>query len=127
MLAFAHVLDFLAHELAGLRRGRLAFPCILARSSNSFFTWHGITPCPRDEQNKCRAWLSQRSSYWANIEPQHHTGTSNLTMMEHRRDPRMLLRDERISADVRGLRSESFASGKPISNGYIDRSTKAMQ
>src|SRR5438445_1338673 len=44
MFAFAHVLDFLAHEFAGLRRGRLSFALILARTGDGRLIGHDNSP-----------------------------------------------------------------------------------
>ena len=69
VLAFADVLDLLADELAGLRRGRLALPFILAGPFNRFLFRHGIplsvsysgpqtnlgqTPCQKNLQTRLR-------------------------------------------------------------------------
>jgi hypothetical protein len=40
MLSFTHVMHFLADELSGLDRWRLAFSLVLFRSSDGFFFRH---------------------------------------------------------------------------------------
>src|SRR6185436_14449317 len=44
VLAFADVLDLLAHELAGLRGRRLALALVLSRPADGFFLRHGGSP-----------------------------------------------------------------------------------
>src|SRR5207248_4777578 len=82
MLAFAHVMHFFAHELAGLRRGRLAGALVPSSALERLLFWHRRPPEPRIDATPvpacldqvaphatCRMWMSTNSAGLSGAKP----------------------------------------------------------
>ena len=100
MFSFAHVMDLLAHEFAGLRRGRLALPLVATRALQRLLFWHRHPLHQCSMQDACLAGSDRSrtvSQFGADVDRIHRTSLPGapstcsgvrLLEVEHRADDR---------------------------------------